>query len=68
MNETWRDRWPVWRHRWLLTAAEKRVLVFVIGAFALGLAADHYRAKHPPASPPAPMVAKKRPPAQSRQP
>lgn len=33
----------------VLTPEEKKVIAFVIAAFLLGLAAQHYRAAHPPA-------------------
>jgi hypothetical protein len=43
------DRWT-WaelRHRFVLTAEEKRVITFVIAAFLLGLATKCYRDAHP---------------------
>jgi hypothetical protein len=35
------------RHRFVLTAEEKRVITFVIAAFLLGLATKCYRDAHP---------------------
>jgi hypothetical protein len=43
------DRWT-WaelRHRFVLTAEEKRVITFVIAAFLLGLGTKCYRDAHP---------------------
>jgi len=43
------DRWT-WaelRHRFVLTAEEKRVIAFVITAFVLGLGTKCYRDAHP---------------------
>lgn len=37
------SRWEILRHRFFLTPAEKRVIIFVVAAFALGLATKHYR-------------------------
>jgi hypothetical protein len=36
-------------HRFVLTPEEKRVLIFILAAFVLGLATKQYRATHPPA-------------------
>jgi hypothetical protein len=44
---SWRSRFDAFRHRWVLTPEEKRVIVFVLLAFALGLATKHYRETHP---------------------
>jgi hypothetical protein len=46
------------KQRLVLTAEEKRVIVFIFVAFVLGLAAKHYRAAHPQ---PLPDFDKKRP-------
>jgi len=37
--------------RFVLTSQEKRVLIFVVASFVLGLGAKHYRASHPVATP-----------------
>jgi hypothetical protein len=40
-----------WQHRLVLTREEKRVLAFVLIAFALGLTTKHYRQDHPQVAP-----------------
>jgi hypothetical protein len=46
------------KQRLVLTSEEKRVIVFILAAFVLGLAAKHYRATHPQ---PVPSIDKKHP-------
>jgi hypothetical protein len=46
-------RFEALRQRFVLTREEKRVIAFVLLAFALGLAVKHYRDTHPqPVAPP----------------
>jgi len=52
LKRIWRARLETWRHRLVLTREEKRVLAFVLVAFALGLTTKHYRESHP-GNPPA---------------
>jgi len=51
LKRIWRARLETWRHRLVLTREEKRVLAFVVIAFALGLTTKHYRENHPPVAP-----------------
>jgi hypothetical protein len=46
------------KQRLVLTREEKRVIVFILAAFVLGLAAKHYRDTHPQ---PVPYIDKKHP-------
>jgi hypothetical protein len=50
---------PLRRQVFVLTPDEKRAAACVIGAFLLGLATMHYRAKHP-RTPPAPTAKEQR--------
>ena len=50
---------PLRREIFVLTPDEKRAAACVIGAFLLGLATMHYRAKHP-RTPPAPTAKEQR--------
>lgn len=43
---------PKWREVFVLTPDEKCAAACVVGAFLLGLATMHYRAKHPRLPPP----------------
>lgn len=54
----------------VLTSEEKRVLIFILTAFLLGVATKEYRARHPVASTAAKIALKSRPQrtAQSGQP
>ena len=46
-------RFEALRQRFVLTREEKRVIAFILLAFALGLAVKHYRDTHPrPVAPP----------------
>lgn len=47
MNDDWRVVLAEWRHKLVLTAEEKRVIVFLLAALFLGAASKAYRAKHP---------------------
>jgi hypothetical protein len=51
LKRIWRARLETWRHRLVLTREEKRVLAFVVIAFALGLTTKHYRDNHPQVAP-----------------
>jgi hypothetical protein len=42
-----RSRFKIVRDRFILTPEEKRVIVFVVVAFSLGLVVKHYRQSHP---------------------
>ncbi|PYK40665.1 MAG: hypothetical protein DME60_07385 [Verrucomicrobia bacterium] len=48
MKKRWRSKFDQARQRLLLTPTEKRVVVFVLGAFVLGLGTKCYRDAHPP--------------------
>ena len=43
----WRARLARLRQRFILTVEEKRVILFVLVAFSLGLIVKHYREIHP---------------------
>jgi hypothetical protein len=43
----WREKLTAVRHRFVLTSEEKKVIVFVLAAFVLGLGAKYYRERHP---------------------
>jgi len=51
LPESW--KWEELRHKFVLTPEEKRVILFVIAAFLLGLGTKCYRDTHPPS--PLPM-------------
>jgi len=53
-----RWRFDELKQRLVLTREEKRVIVFILAAFVLGLVAKHYRATHPR---PVPYLDKKHP-------
>ena len=42
-----RNTWAEMRHRFVLTSEEKRVIVFVVAAFLLGVATKCSREVHP---------------------
>jgi hypothetical protein len=50
LKRIWRARWKTLRQRLVLTAEEKRVLIFLLIAFLLGLTIKHYRATRPQAA------------------
>jgi len=54
LKKRWRFKFDQARQKFLLTLAEKRVVIFVLGAFMLGLGTKCYRDAHlpPPALPP----------------
>jgi hypothetical protein len=53
LKRPWRLRFEALKQRFVLTREEKRVIAFVLLAFALGLAIKHYRDTHPqPVAPP----------------
>jgi hypothetical protein len=41
--------WDAIKHRLVLTPEEKRIIIFILVAFFLGLATNHYRSAHLPA-------------------
>jgi len=49
LKERWRSRFDALKQRFVLTREEKRVIIFIVVAFALGLTARHYRGAHSPA-------------------
>jgi hypothetical protein len=49
LKERWRSRFDALKQRFVLTREEKRVIIFIVFAFALGLIARHYRGAHSPA-------------------
>jgi hypothetical protein len=48
LKERWRSSFDVLKQRFVLTKEEKRVIIFIVVAFALGLTARHYRGAHSP--------------------
>jgi hypothetical protein len=50
-RKRWRFKFDRLRQRFLLTSAEKRVVIFVIAAFLLGLGTKYYRDTHSSPSP-----------------
>jgi hypothetical protein len=48
LKERWRSRFDALKQRFVLTREEKRVIIFIVVAFALGLTARHYRGAHSP--------------------
>jgi hypothetical protein len=56
--------WDALKRRFVLTRQEKRVVIFVLTALALGLLARHYREVHPLVSPA--KIDKKSAPLQAR--
>jgi hypothetical protein len=50
------------RQKFFLTPAEKRVTLFILAAFLLGLGTKYYRDAHPAAPPPQSNLGKARPP------
>jgi len=48
LKERWRSRFDALNQRFVLTREEKRVIIFIVVAFALGLTARHYRGAHSP--------------------
>ncbi|PYJ77482.1 MAG: hypothetical protein DME69_10510 [Verrucomicrobia bacterium] len=51
MKRRWRFKFDQARQKFLLTPAEKRVVVFVLAAFTLGLGTKCYRDAHPSPAP-----------------
>jgi hypothetical protein len=49
LKERWRSSFDALKQRFVLTREEKRVIIFIVVAFALGLTARHYRGAHSPA-------------------
>jgi hypothetical protein len=47
LKKRWRSKFDQARQRLLLTPTEKRVVVFILAAFALGLGTKCYRDAHP---------------------
>lgn len=54
----WRLKFDQARQRFLLTSTEKRVVLFVLAAFALGLGTKCYRDAHPSSLSPTPSHSK----------
>ena len=52
VKKNWRFKFDEMRQRFRLTPTEKRIVVFVLAAFALGLATKCYRDAHPSAASP----------------
>jgi hypothetical protein len=50
VKKNWRSKFDEVRQRFRLTPTEKRIAVFVLAAFVLGLATKCYRDAHPSAS------------------
>jgi hypothetical protein len=48
LKERWRSSFDALKQRFVLTREEKRVIIFIVVAFALGLTARHYRGAHSP--------------------
>jgi hypothetical protein len=48
LKERWRSSFDALKQRFVLTREEKRVIIFIVVAFALGLTARHYRGAHAP--------------------
>jgi hypothetical protein len=46
LKSRWRSWFDAFKHRFVLTPEEKRVALFVLVAFALGLVTKHYRDTH----------------------
>jgi hypothetical protein len=48
LKERWCSSFGALKQRFVLTREEKRVIIFIVVAFALGLTARHYRGAHSP--------------------
>jgi hypothetical protein len=48
LKERWCSSFDALKQRFVLTREEKRVIIFIVVAFALGLTAKHYRGAHSP--------------------
>jgi hypothetical protein len=48
LKEHWRSSFGALKQRLVLTREEKRVIIFIVVAFVLGLTARHYRGAHSP--------------------
>jgi len=48
LKERWRSSFDALKQRFVLTREEKRVIIFIAVAFALGLTVRHYRGAHSP--------------------
>jgi len=49
LKERWRSSFDALKQRFVLTREEKRVIIFIVFAFALGMTARHYRRAQSPA-------------------
>jgi hypothetical protein len=63
LKKRWRFKFDRLRQKFLLTPAEKRVAVFILAAFLLGLGTKYYRDVHSSPPPPQSNVGSARPPA-----